>query len=157
MCGPHPTKPIVTWHVPDGAIKGKSQKGLKDNQDWKKPVLFKQTTHLFFVVFFNSNFCVFFLKKQVFVIFLKDTKTQSQLFLLHYAIHHFQNYTIITCYTYYGIQIWVQRNVPIFAFAKCWSIHSKAVRLSKIAHSKQRKATHTQTLNFHVKFMYMPC
>ena len=47
---------------------------------------------------------------------------------------------------------------PIFVFAKCsWSIHSKVVRLGKHAHNKQRKATPTQTLEFHVKFMYMPC
>ena len=31
------------------------------------------------------------------------------------------------------------------------------VRLDKNAHSKQRKATPTQPLQFHVKFMYMPC
>jgi len=47
---------------------------------------------------------------------------------------------------------------PIFVFAKCcWSIHSKVVRLGKHTHSKQRKATPTQTLPFHVKFIYMPC
>jgi len=47
---------------------------------------------------------------------------------------------------------------PMFVFAKyCWSFHSKVVRLGKNAHSKQRKATPTQTLLFHVKFMYMPC
>jgi len=40
---------------------------------------------------------------------------------------------------------------PIFVFAKCcWSIHSIFL-LSKHAHSKQRKATPTQTLQFHVK------
>jgi len=42
---------------------------------------------------------------------------------------------------------------PIFVFAKCcWSM----VRLGMNAHSKQRKATPTQTLQFHVKFMCMP-
>jgi len=42
----------------------------------------------------------------------------------------------------------------IIAFAKCcWSVH---LGLGKNAHSKQRKATPTQTLQFHVKFMYMP-
>jgi len=42
---------------------------------------------------------------------------------------------------------------PIFVFAKCcWSM----VRLCKNAHIKQRKATPTQPLQFHVKFMYMP-
>jgi len=47
---------------------------------------------------------------------------------------------------------------PIFVFAKyCWSIHFKVVRLGKLAHSKQRKATPTQPLQFHVKFMYIPC
>jgi len=38
---------------------------------------------------------------------------------------------------------------PIFVFTKCcWSIHSKVVRLSKLAHSKQRKATLTPYLPF---------
>jgi len=47
---------------------------------------------------------------------------------------------------------------PIFVFVKCcWSIHSKVVRLGCNAHSKRRKATPTQTLQFYVKFMYMPC
>jgi len=32
VCGAHPTKLVVTCLVPDRAIKGKSQKGLKDNQ-----------------------------------------------------------------------------------------------------------------------------
>jgi len=46
----------------------------------------------------------------------------------------------------------------IIVFAKCcWSIHSKVVRLGKNAHSKQRKATPIQTVQFHVKFMYIPC
>jgi len=47
---------------------------------------------------------------------------------------------------------------PIFLFAKCCSsIHSKVVRLGKHAHSKENKATRTQTLQFHAKFMHMPC
>jgi len=47
-----------------------------------------------------------------------------------------------------------KRMNPIFVFATCgWSIHSKVVRFGKHAHNKQRKATPTQTLPFHVKFM----
>jgi len=46
---------------------------------------------------------------------------------------------------------------PIFVFANFWSIHSKVVRLGKNAHSKQRKTISTQTLQFHVKFICMPC
>jgi len=47
---------------------------------------------------------------------------------------------------------------PIFVFAKCcWSIHSTVVRLGKNMHSKPRNTTLTQTLQFSVKFMYMPC
>jgi len=45
-----------------------------------------------------------------------------------------------------------------FVFAKfCWSVHSKVGRLGKHAHSKQRKATPTQPLQFHIKFMCMTC
>ena len=47
---------------------------------------------------------------------------------------------------------------PIFDFAKCcWSIHFEVLKLGKHAHSKQRKNTPTQTLQFHVKFTCMPC
>jgi len=49
---------------------------------------------------------LFFEKKQVFVLLKKKTqKPHSEFFVLHHAISPFQNYTIITCYTYYGIQI----------------------------------------------------
>ena len=44
----------------------------------------------------------------------------------------------------------------IFFSQCCWSIHSRVLRFGKNAHSKQRKATPTLTLQFHVKFMYMP-
>jgi len=46
---------------------------------------------------------------------------------------------------------------PIFVFAKFWSIHSKVVRPGKDAHRKQRKNVSTQTLQFHVKFICIPC
>jgi len=47
---------------------------------------------------------------------------------------------------------------PILVLEKCcWSIQSKVVRLSKNAHSKKKKVNPTQTLQFHVKFMHVPC
>ena len=47
---------------------------------------------------------------------------------------------------------------PIFVLTKCcWSIHSKVVRLGKHVHSKQGKTIATQTLQFHDKFMCIPC
>jgi len=50
----------------------------------------------------------------------------------------------------------VKEIYPIFVSAKyCWSIHSNVVRLGKHAPSKQRKATHTQTLQFQVTFMHV--
>jgi len=56
--------------------------------------------------FFKSVFLRFFEKKQVFVLFLeKNKKPYSELFLLHHAISPFENHTLMTCYTYYGIQI----------------------------------------------------
>jgi len=53
-----------------------------------------------------------------------------------------------------GKEMW-----PAFVFAKCgWSVRSiKVVALGKHAHSKQRKATPTQLLQFRVKFMCMSC
>jgi len=46
---------------------------------------------------------------------------------------------------------------PIFVFANFWSIHSKVVGLGKNAHNKRRKTISTQTLQFHVNFICMPC
>jgi len=46
---------------------------------------------------------------------------------------------------------------PFFVFANFFSIHSKVIRLGKNAQSKQRKTISTQTLQFHVKFICMPC
>jgi len=46
----------------------------------------------------------------------------------------------------------------IFVSAKyCLSVHSKMERLPKHVNSKQWKVTPTQPLQFHVKFMCMPC
>jgi len=44
----------------------------------------------------------------------------------------------------------------IFLFEKCCSVHSEVVRLGKHAYSKQRKATLTQPLQFHISLMCMP-
>ena len=72
---------------------------------------------------------------------------------------HLQNHTIITCHTYsiMAFKFEGKEMNPIFVFAKCWLMHSLVAMLSKNANSKERKATPTQTLQFHVKFMYMPC
>jgi len=46
---------------------------------------------------------------------------------------------------------------PIFVFAKrCWSVYSKGARLWQ-EHAEQTEKSHSHTLQFHVKFMYMPC
>jgi len=47
---------------------------------------------------------------------------------------------------------------PILVLEKCcWSIQSEVVRLGKNVHSKKKKTIPTQTLQFHVKFMHVPC
>jgi len=58
------------------------------------------------LLFFLIRFLGLFEKKQVFVLFLeKNTKILLNCLYCIRKYHHFQNYTIITCYTYYGIQI----------------------------------------------------
>jgi len=55
-------------------------------------------------LFFLNPFFLFFIREQVFVLFLeKNTILNSFYCIMQY--HHFENHTIITCYTYYGIQI----------------------------------------------------
>jgi len=104
VCGAHPSILIVTWLVPYRAIKRKSHKRLEHNQGWEKPIK-KKTIHPFFGLFNSERFC-FFKNKRVLIRFLKKTKTPSELFYCIMQYHHFQKYTIITCYTYYSIQIW---------------------------------------------------
>jgi len=70
---------------------------LYDTQDQggEKPVFLTQPTRLL----------GFFKKKQRFVLFFKENeKNILNCFYCIMQYHHFQNYTIITCYTYYGIQ-----------------------------------------------------
>jgi len=52
--------------------------------------------HLFFFVFLKETGFCFFLRK--------TKKKHSELFYCIMQYHNFQNYSIITCYTYYGIQ-----------------------------------------------------
>jgi len=146
VCCAHSIKLVVALLVPDREVKGKSQ-------DWKtvrvekNPFFRKKTTT-------HVSIC-FFEKKQIFVLFSKK-KQKSILNCFHCIVqyHQFQNYTIITCYS---LRIMAFKSegkemYPIFVFTKCcWSM----VRLGMKAHSNQRKATPTQTLQFHVKFMYM--
>ena len=58
-----------------------------------------------------------------------------------------------------ALKIEGKETYPMFVFAKCClSVHPlKLVALGKHAHSKQRKITPTQLLEFHVKFMCLPC
>jgi len=125
-------KLIVRWLVPGRAIKV-----LKDSQGWKTP-FFKKIQPSWFL---HSFFGRFIEKQQVFVLLKKTTqKPHSELFYYVMQYHHLQNHTIINCYSYYGILIWVERNAPNFVFAKCcWSVHSKVTKLSKNVHCKQRK------------------
>jgi len=72
VCGAHPIKMIVAWLVPNCAIKGKSQKGLKDNQGWEKPI---KKTHLYFVL----------LKRNIFLLKKNNTKIHSELLIVSVA------------------------------------------------------------------------
>jgi len=62
---------------------------------------------------------------------------------MHY--HHFQNFTIITFYTYYGIQIWGQRNVPHLCFRKALLVNSHQSGKVWQACTQQREKSHSHT------------
>ena len=137
--------------------EGKITKRLKDNRGWEKPIFQKKTTHLFFI--FLIRIFIFLWKERVFVLFVKKHKTP--LWIVFIASCNITIFKItqqlldipILAFKFEGKDMY-----PIFVFAKCcWSIHSTVVRLGRNADSKQRNATPTQTLQFHVKFMYMPC
>jgi len=63
---------------------------------------FEKTTHLFS---FKRNFFAFFKKDTGFCSLKKTQNPLSEFFYCIMQYHHIQNYTIITCYTHYGIQI----------------------------------------------------
>jgi len=75
--------------------------------------------------------------------------------------HHFQDYTIRLVVPIITFYIGSKEMHPIFVFAKCcWSVHSKVVRLGKHAPlciANRKKTLPKQTLQFHIKFMYMSC
>ena len=119
-----PNQMIVTWIFPDRAIKGQSQKRLKDNQGWEKPVFFKKNNPRVFcfilirIFFLRNRFC-YFLKK--------NTKTPFWIvFICIMLCHHFKNSTITTCLPIMAFKFEGKEIYPIFVCAKgCWSIHSK--------------------------------
>ena len=72
----------------------------------RKTFFSKKTTHLFF--FQNEQDFLLSLRKNLIL----------QCFYCIMQYHYFQNYTIITCYTYYAIQIRRWRNVLHLCFCK---------------------------------------
>ena len=94
-------------------------------QGWEKPRFSqKNPNHLFFC-FFYLGFFGFFEKKD-FVLF--SNKTEINILNCCYSImqyRYFQNYAIATCYTYYDIQNWGERNVshPCFCNVLLVSSH----------------------------------
>jgi len=71
--------------------------------------------------------------------------------------HYFQNYTIITCYTYYGIQNWGWRNVPYLWFHNVLLVSSLLSGKAWQAYAQQTEKNHSHTNSaVHVKFMSCP-
>ena len=84
---------------------------------WEKPVFLKKNNPPSFFGSFLKNSSLSFLKETRFRSFLK--KTQKNILNCFYSsmqYHYFQDYSVITCYTYYGIQNWGSRNVPHRSF-----------------------------------------
>ena len=132
-CEAHPIKLIAAWLVPDRAVKGKSQKGLKGNQGWEKLVFLKKTAnHLFFVIFE---------KKQAFVLFQKNTKIHSELLIVFTASCSITSFRITHKITYYGIEIWGQRNIPYLCFCKGFLVNGKAWQ----ERAQQTEKSHSHT------------
>ena len=83
------SKSLLQWRNWRGGITG-----LRKTRFFSK-----KTTHLFFFVFLKRNKILFFFcRKQ------RNPILNCFYFIMQY--HYFQNYTIITCYSYYGIQNW---------------------------------------------------
>jgi len=71
---------------------------------------------------------VFKKRNKIFCSFFKDnTKTPFWIVFIPSSCnitHYFQNYTIITCYTYYNIQNWGKRNIPLLCFHNVLLVNS---------------------------------
>jgi len=116
---------------------------------------FKKKQPTCFICFFaKSCVFVFFTKKQVFVVFLrKAQEPHSKLFLLHHAISPFSElHDNNLLYLLWHSKLRIKKCTPSF-FRSVVGQFTQVVRIGKHAHNKQRKATPTQTLLFHVKFM----
>ena len=132
--------------------QGKITKSIERQSGLRKTRCFeKNNPH----VFLNRIFC-FFLKDTGFCSY-----PLSELFLLHHAIYtkspflncfyctmqyrHIQNCTIITCYTYYGIQIWGRRNVPHLCFRKVLLVNLLQTGKAWQEHAQQTEKSHSDT------------
>jgi len=129
------------------------------DQGCEKSVFFQknQPTCFFWVFYIKNVFWVFLKRKNILFFFQGKQKNPIQncfYFIIQY--HHFQNYTMITCYTLlWHSKLRVKKSTHL-CFRKVLLV-SSLQRLGKHAPSKQRKNIPTQTLQFHVKFMCMPC
>jgi len=111
--------------------------------------LFKKKKQTCFLGFLKRNTILLFFKG-------KQKKKHFELFLLHHPISSFSelhknNFLYITM----AFKIEGKEMYPFFVFAMCcWSLYSKGLASM---HTVNREKTFPHKLQFHVKFMCMPC
>jgi len=101
--------------------------------------------------------CGFFEKKQDFVLFLRKTeKTHSEVFLLHHPMSPFSElHNNNLLYIIMAFKIEGKEMYPIFALAGV--VGQFTPKAWQACAQQTEKNIPTQTLQFHVKFMCMPC
>jgi len=161
----HPAGVMKHWKMESLQLKAwkcfrRSTQTCLTNRVEKNPFFSKKKLSCFFVVFCEKVFFVFFKRNKILLFFYGKWKNPIlNCFHCIMQYHYFQNYTIfnllyLLCHSNFTAkkctpsvfsQIFVQFTL------KWWS--SARMRTT----NKQRKTISTQTLQFHVKFICMPC
>jgi len=131
--------------------QGKITKRIERRSGLRKTGFKKRTNHLFFLIRFWKRNRLLFLKKNT-------QKPHSELLLLHHAISPFSElHNNESLYLLWHSNLRVKKCTPSL-FRKVLLVNSlQSGNKAWQERVQQRKATTTQTLQFHVKFMYMLC
>jgi len=81
------------------------------------------------------------LKRNRFLLLKKNTKIHSELLIVFIASFNITSFRIIHKITYYGIQIWEQRNIPHLCFCKVFLVNGKAWQ----ERAQQTEKSHSHT------------
>jgi len=125
-------------------------------KDWKIIRVEKNPTHLDVLLFFKSIFWVIW-KETVFLFFKKTQKPHSDLSLLHHAISPFSElHNNNFLYQWWHSNLRVKKCTPSLVSLMLLVNSLQSCNALQACAQETEKSHFHKTLQFHVKFVYMP-